>query len=56
MAKYRIRYIESYQKWYEVEADNPKEAEEKLLDAIADGFEDGPEECYDSGCEEIKEI
>ena len=53
MKKYLIRYTESYERYYEVEANNPDEAEQKLLDDICEGREDPPERCYDSGCDEI---
>lgn len=56
MKKYSIRYTETYESWYEVEANSPEEAKEKLLDAIMDGKEKGPDECCDSGCKEIEEI
>ena len=56
MKKYNIRYTETYESWYEVEANSPEEAKEKLLDAIMDGKEKGPDECRDSGCKEIREI
>ena len=54
--KYSIRYTETYQRWYDVEANSPEEAEEKLLNAIMNGEERAPDECCDSGCEEIEEI
>lgn len=56
MKKYRIRYIETYEKYYEVEANSPEEAEEKLTNDICEGRENAPEECCYSGCDEIKEI
>ena len=56
MKKYSIRYTETYQRWYDVEANSQEEAREKLLDAIMNGKERGPEECCDSGCKEIEEI
>ena len=56
MKKYSIRYTETYESWYEVEANSPEKAKEKLLDAIMDGKEKGPDECCDSGCKEIEEI
>lgn len=56
MKTYRIKYIEKYQGWYDIEANNIEEAEEKLLDDIMNGWVDGPSECIDSGCDEIKEI
>lgn len=56
MKKYSIRYTETYQRWYDVEANSPEEAKKKLLDAIMNGEECGPEECCDSGCKEIEEV
>ena len=59
MKKYRIKYIETYYRWYDVEANSRDEAEQKLLDLIMDGEVDGPvddPEGIDSGCEEIEEI
>ena len=56
MKKYSIRYTETYQRWYDVDANNPEEAENKLIDAIATGEEKPPEECCDSGCKEIEEV
>jgi len=56
MKKYSIRYTETYQRWYDVEANSPEEAEKKLLDAIMNGEERDPDECCDSGCKEIEEV
>lgn len=56
MKKYSIRYTETYQRWYDVEANSPEEAKKKLLDAIMNGEERGPDECCDSGCKEIEEV
>ena len=56
MKKYSIRYTETYQRWYDVEANSPEEAEEKLLHAIMDGKVKAPDECCDSKCEVMKEI
>lgn len=56
MKKYRLRYRETYERWYEVDADSPEEAEEKLTKDICEGRENAPEECCYSGCDEIKEI
>ena len=41
MKKYSIRYTETYQRWYDVEANSPEEAKKKLLDAIMNGEERG---------------
>lgn len=54
MKTYRIKYIEKYGKWYDVEANSMEEAKAKLLDDIMNGKVDGPEECIDSGCEEVE--
>ena len=56
MKKYSIRYTETYQRWYDVKANSPEEAEEKLLNAIMNGEERAPDECCDSGCKEIEEV
>ena len=59
MKKYSIRYTETYQRWYDVEANSRDEAEQKLLNLIMDGEVDGPvddPDGIDSGCEEIIEI
>lgn len=53
MGKYSIRYTETYQRWYDVEANSPEEAEEKLTNDICEGRENAPEECCDSGVVEI---
>ena len=53
MKKYSIRYTETYQRWYEVKANSPEEAKNKLIDAIVAGKENAPEECCDSGIVEI---
>lgn len=51
MAKFKVRYYECYERFYEVEANSKEEAEEKLREDIANGKENPPEECYDSGIE-----
>ena len=56
MKKYSIRYTETYEGWYDVEANSPEEAKKKLLDTIMNGEERGPDECCDSGCADIEEI
>lgn len=48
MAKYRVRYYECYEGYYEVEANSKEKAEEKLINDILEGKENAPEECYDS--------
>lgn len=50
---YRVRYYECYEKYYDVSAHSENEAEEKLKEDIANGSENPPEECYDSGAEVI---
>lgn len=44
---YSITYTETYSRTYDVIADSPEEAKEKLDSAIRDGLE-GPDECIDS--------
>ena len=57
MEKYIVRYYERYEEYYEIEANSKKEAEEKLMDDIREGRENGPDQCCDSGAEatEIEE-
>ena len=50
---YRVRYYECYERYYDVLASSEDEAEEKLKEDIANGKENSPEECYDSGVEVI---
>ena len=50
---YRVRYYECYERYYDVSAHSRNEAEEKLKEDIANGRENPPEECYDSGAEVI---
>lgn len=45
MKKFKVRCYECYERFYEVEA------EEKLIDAIIEGKEDPPDQCYDSGAD-----
>ena len=51
MAKFNVRYYECYEGYYEVEANSKEEAEEKLIDAINEGRENAPDQCYDSDAE-----
>ena len=51
MKKYKIRYYECYEGCYEIEANSKGEAEEKFMDDIREGRENGPNQCYDSGAE-----
>ena len=51
---YRVRYYECYERYYDVSAHSEDEAEEKLKEDIANGRENPPEECYDSGAEVIR--
>ena len=55
MKDYDIKYTETYQGWYRVRANSPEEGKEKLLDDTMNGRVDGPSECINSGCEEVKE-
>lgn len=50
---YRVRYYECYERYYDVLANSEDEAEEKLKEDIANGKENPPEECYDSGAEVV---
>ena len=50
---YRVRYHECYERYYDVLAHSEDEAEEKLKEDIANGRENPPEECCDSGAEVI---
>ena len=54
MAKFIVRYYECYEGFYEVEADSKEEAEETIINAIDEGFENAPEQMYDSGAEATK--
>lgn len=49
MAKYRVTYYECYNREYEVEANSPEEAEEKVENDIFEGKRPAPDYCYDSG-------
>lgn len=51
---YRVRYYECYERYYDVSAHSEDEAEEKLKEDIANGRENSPEECYDSGAEVVR--
>lgn len=57
MKKFKVRYYECYEGFYVVEANSKEEAEEKLIDAIGEGRENAPDECYDSDAtaEELEE-
>ena len=54
MAKFKVKYYECYEKFYEVEADSKEEAEETIIDVIRNGIENAPEQMYDSGAEATK--
>lgn len=58
MKKFSVRYYECYEKYYETEANSKEEAEEKLIDAINEGRENPPDQCYDRDAEatEIREV
>lgn len=63
MEIFRRRYIfcslnisykyECYERYYDVSAHSENEAEEKLKEDIANGRENQPEECYNSGAEVV---
>lgn len=57
MAKFKVRYYECYEGFYEVEANNKEEAEEIVKNDIFEGRREAPTNCYQSGCftEEISE-
>ena len=50
---YRVRYYECYERYYDVLANSKEDAEEILREDIANGKENPPEECYDSGTEVV---
>lgn len=51
MAKFRVRYYECYEDFYEVEANSKEEGEKILEQRLLDEKEDAPNQCYDSGAE-----
>lgn len=51
MAKFRVRYYECYEDYYEVEANSEDEAEEILKQNLYTGEENAPDTCFDSGAE-----
>lgn len=53
MKKYKVRYYECYERYYDVLANSKEDAEEKPKEDIANGKENPPEECYGSGTEVI---
>lgn len=55
MKKFKVRYYECYEDFYEVEANSKEEAKEKIIDGIREGKEDAPNQCYDSDAEVIME-
>lgn len=54
MARYGVIYWESYSRYYEVEANSAKEAENMVIDGICNGELPGPDNCVDSGCDADK--
>ncbi len=48
MKKFNVHYMETYEGWYDVEAETAEEAKQKLLDLIMDGKVDSPDSCCDS--------
>ena len=48
MTKYTFRYTETYEGFYEVEAESIEEAEEILRNDISTGKREGPDECCGS--------
>lgn len=51
MKEFDVRYYECYEKHYRVEANSKEEAEEKLIEAIEEGRENPPDQCYDRDAE-----
>lgn len=56
MAKFSVVYYETYKKTYEIEAPDEEEAKEELMFRIQNGLEDGPDQCCDSGIENVNEL
>lgn len=54
--KYCVKYVETYSRYYDVEADSIEEAENKVRDGICNGELPGPDECIFADCEEAEEI
>lgn len=52
---YELTYYETYEKTYTVNARSYEEAKEELEYQIQNGFEDGPDQCADSGFRGDKE-
>lgn len=50
MDKYIITYAETYAEDYEVEANDWKEAQKKLISDIREGRRKRPEKCCDKRC------
>ena len=55
MARYAIRYSETYSDTYIVEADSYTEAKEKVYDAICDNDVIGPEYCTECHFMDVSE-
>lgn len=53
MARFAIKYYETYARTYYVEGNNFDEASDKLYNAIFEGKIDGPEECIDAETEDF---
>ncbi len=51
MKRFQVRYYECYEGYYEVEANTGEEAMCKVMDDIAEGKRDDPDQCFDSGVE-----
>ena len=48
MKEYDILYKETYSKWYKKNAESIEEAEDKLIEDLSNGKENGPDECCNS--------
>lgn len=53
MKKYTIKYTESYEGFYEIEAETEEKAKEFLQCSIYEGKESGPENCYEEKMEVV---
>ncbi len=55
MKTYVLDYYETYHEIYSVEAETADDAKQKLLDALMEGHESGPDCCSDSGFIDVRE-
>lgn len=54
--KYCVKYVETYSRYYDIEADSMEEAKNKVRDGILNGELRAPEECIFSDCTEVEEM